>query len=291
MRVEASSPPRARLRAQVPPASPPPALAALHARLGGERRGAVVAPEQALQAASALLREALDLAAALELPLARLELAGEHPLLLATGRACGLEPVPTWAGGARLVLWVEAPAPLSSPRVAPLAELELGPAPDGRLSLERRFLSAALRLFQDRAGAPPAWPLSIAPEQARVLPARVEDLAAARAVKARLDHAGLRVGALDEAPRGPLRARVAEAAATRVPCLVVVGQREVGLRWRGSTSTALVPAHELAERINTREGSPGASRQGPGAGGGEGRLPSRLPTDLNKEKKSSDGAS
>jgi len=126
--------------------------------------------------------------------------------------------------------------------------------------IHRAILGAVERFFgvmlEHFAGDLPVW---LAPEQARVLPVSDKVLDAARALRARLAAAGLRVE-VDERP-DKLGAKIRDGELAKVPVLLVVGQREaasggasVRLRHRGDVGARSTEAIEavLTAAVSSR---------------------------------------
>ena len=130
--------------------------------------------------------------------------------------------------------------------------------------IHRAILGAVERFFgvmlEHFAGDLPLW---LAPEQARVLPVSDKFLDAARALRATLAAAGLRVE-VDERP-DKLGAKIRDGELAKVPVLLIVGQREaesggaaVRLRHRGDLGarTADVITTTLTTAVSTRSLEP-----------------------------------
>ncbi len=119
-------------------------------------------------------------------------------------------------------------------------------------SLERFFAI----LLEHYGGAFPLW---LAPVQAKVLPVGERHRECARAVKGRLQEVGLRV-VIDERSE-PLSARVRDGEREKIPLLVVLGDREVtedtvSVRKRGGTELQMLSLSDwLAQLASTRSSS------------------------------------
>jgi threonyl-tRNA synthetase len=110
-----------------------------------------------------------------------------------------------------------------------------------------RFIAILIEHF---AGAFPVW---LAPEQVRVLPISDAQAAAARAVAARLQAAGLRVHVDDR--NETLNYRIRDGEVLKVPYMAVVGQREaesdaIALRVRGAgKKQEILPVDAFIARV------------------------------------------
>jgi threonyl-tRNA synthetase len=132
-------------------------------------------------------------------------------------------------------------------------------------SVERFFAI----LLEHYAGAFPTW---LAPVQVVVLPVRDENAGYAEEVRATLAGSGLRVEVI--AADEPLGARVRRAKhVERVPCVLVVGDRDVAARTVGVNARAEqaeqrgVPLASVVERL-VAENAPASRRAGPREHGG-----------------------
>lgn len=224
----------------------------------------------AVEGLNDVLRDVLELARALELPVSLLELTGSDAALerelFAAAREVGLDPVLTAPVGDEprgLRVWIAD----RGGRVAVLARID---PPEVHLLPEG---PAVDELFRDDARQVPGWPACLAPEQVRVLPALPAHGAVARAAAERLRAAGLRVGPVEE--DGPLAQRVGAATAARVPWVVVAAGSpeapELTLRTRGSGALEQLGIDPLCRRLRaqaleniTRGGSRGLLARIPG---------------------------
>ena len=109
-----------------------------------------------------------------------------------------------------------------------------------------RFVGVLIEHF---AGAFPLW---LAPEQVRVIPVSEKSEEYAKAVKARLEGAGLRTG-IDLAAE-KLGAKIRTAQLELIPMMVVCGPRDeaagtVSLRDRVDGDLGAMPIHDAVERL------------------------------------------
>ena len=112
-------------------------------------------------------------------------------------------------------------------------------------SLERFFGI----LIEHYAGAFPLW---LAPEQARILPVSDAQLPAAKALAEQMRQAGFRVG-VDVQPAG-LGAKIRSARQERIPYLLIIGEREaasgqVSLRTRREGELGTVSYEEVMQKM------------------------------------------
>jgi len=112
-------------------------------------------------------------------------------------------------------------------------------------SLERFFGI----LVEHYAGAFPLW---LAPEQARLLPVTENQLEAAKALRAELLEQGFRVGI--ETQSAGLGAKIRAARQMRIPYLLVVGEREaangtMSVRSRRDGELGELTVAQIAERM------------------------------------------
>ncbi len=123
--------------------------------------------------------------------------------------------------------------------------------------VHRALLGSIERFFgilvEHYAGAFPLW---LAPEQARVLPLTDAQLDAARALRDRLRAAGLRAGLDERAEK--LGAKIRAAQLDKVPYMLVLGAREaasgaVALRHRAAGDLGAQPVDAVIERLKKED--------------------------------------